>query len=223
MAVGVDEYQFYPWAACIEFQGSDGRLVQIRGLPLAARSEFQWRFQVLLQVVGELEVPVLPQDLYDQNAKFHANFDRCLELFLIPLDNVSFDQGWFLLFGDGEQERGPLSRLEFPEEPTPEGSPEGAQVDETISTPSHLLSALWSHTGSLNEAIALSKSQDIPGRRLIEVLKAKNGAERRAAMTPKERQVQDDMAALLADKKNRANQFPEKMAIHQHYAGLTNP
>ncbi|MGD1938380.1 MAG: hypothetical protein ACFCA4_12610 [Cyanophyceae cyanobacterium] len=196
-----EEYQFYPWPwACIEVEGLDGTTIRIRGLPLSARSEFQGRLQVLLKIIAELKAPAFPQNLFDDDPKFRASFCRCLELFLIPFDNISVDLGWMLLFGNGDAARGPLAEMEFPSRPDDESPPEPQDEKDDIAAASRLLTSLWTHTGDLKKAIALANDRDIPGRELLNVLKAKNESDRQSTVTPKQKEATANMAALKADK-----------------------
>ena len=214
MAKPSDRYLFFPWS-CLEIEGSDGNLIRVGGLPLLARCEFQWRLDVLLEIVQSVDSGTKPHELFDKNPKFKSNMLRCLELFRIPPNNISFYQAWVLLFGDGN-ERGMLVQLEFPEKEKPDPEPgDGVEFDEHISPEARLMASLWSHTGDPEKAIALAQSYDIPGEQLLDVLSARNAIAK--ANAPKDTSKKGALARakqhFLKAKKKNPDQQKQFMAL----------
>ena len=173
-------------------------MIRIRGLPASAREEFSWTHRALLEVLAkDSEQFDTPQALYDNHQIFRTHFDRCLELFLIPRSNISVGQGWDLLFGE-DPSQAPLIELEFPTVDRT-GPEEGEPLDDSISSASRMLVALWSHTGDISQALELFEDRRLPGRRLQEILQEKNRLDRRAAMTTEEKAVSDGLEAMRQD------------------------
>ena len=185
--------RFYSRSAIVEFEGSDGALIRVGRLPLLARFEFRWRLNELLTIFQSVNESTSWDGLFSENSGFKIHCERCLELYEIPVSKISIDRLCWLLISAGEDRRGRLVELEFPDVPEKKDGGKkkkdsGPIFDDDIRADARVLASVWTHTGNLKEAIALASERDIPGDLLLEVLAAKNAIAEHANGSKKERQ-----------------------------------